>query len=196
VRETPDQSAITELQTKIIEAGRTNEKALLYEQYLQKLDDKKKKEKELEKNKEDQQKLQDERLEYIKEFKFPFKSLSVDDDGGLLMDGRPLKEPYFSTGQLIRIVPTLFSALNPELRYVFIQDFNLLDDKNKIKVVDYLVNKNFQLMIELVGDEPVAGKNCIVLRNNTIVKTTTGNEVPRLIDRPVDESDFIDIGEE
>src|SRR5690606_18397042 len=108
-----------------------NEKAMQYEQYLDKVAARTAKEKELASNKNKQNKIAEERLEYIKNFKFPFSNLSVDEDGGLLLNGKPIKEPYFSTGELLKIIPILISSQNPELKYVFLQDFNLLDDDKR-----------------------------------------------------------------
>jgi hypothetical protein len=40
------------------------------------------------------------------------------------------------------------------LKYVFIQDFNNLDNENREKVVKYLTEKGFQLVIELISEAP------------------------------------------
>jgi len=169
IRELPDQSEIDELQNKLLQAGQTNENALLYEQYMLKLEEKASLEKKLQENKVAQNDQEAQKVEYIKEFKFPFDKLSVDDEGGLLLSGKPLKQQYFSSGELIRIVPTLISSLNPEFKYVFLQEFDLLDEETQVKVEEDLTSKGFQLVIELVGKEKLPEKNCILLRNSSEV---------------------------
>jgi len=134
-----------------------------------KLEEKASLEKKLQENKVAQNDQEAQKVEYIKEFKFPFDKLSVDDEGGLLLSGKPLKQQYFSSGELIRIVPTLISSLNPEFKYVFLQEFDLLDEETQVKVEEDLTSKGFQLVIELVGKEKLPEKNCILLRNSSEV---------------------------
>lgn len=97
---------------------------------------------------------QQERQTFISNFKLPDKSLTINEDGELLLRDKPIKEPYWSTGELARIVPVIMSSVNNELKYVFIQDFNNLDDENRQKVVKYLTEKGFQLVIELISEAP------------------------------------------
>lgn len=181
IDELPDQSEINQLQVQLMQASQTNESALLYEQYLQKLADKDAKDKELHENKAAQEKIEEEKVEYIKQFKFPFSKLSVDDDGGLLLDGKPLKPQYFSSGELIRIVPTLISSLNPEFKYVFIQEFDLLDEETQVKVEEDLTSKGFQLVIEMVGKQKIQEKNCILLRNSKQVDAYPEQKTAQLL---------------
>ncbi len=165
IKELPDHTELNAVHQEIMDAGVTNEKALLYDQYLKKLEDKKAKQLEVENNARDIERHTNERLEYIKAFEFPFSKLSVDEEGGLLLDNKPLKPQYFSSGELIRMVPNLISARNPEFKYVFLQEFDLLDEGMQEKVVTELNDKGFQLVIELVGKEKLPDKNCILLRN-------------------------------
>jgi hypothetical protein len=152
-----------ELDEKINTASQTNEKAAAYETYLQ---DKKRKDAAREALSSAKSKVADiqaERLEYIKSAKLPFAEMEIGEDGGLLVKGRPLKAPYFSTGELLRMIPSIHAARNPELKYVYLQDFNLLDRENQQKVEENLLSKGFQLVIEYVGESKLIGKNCIVL---------------------------------
>lgn len=180
IKEMPDDADLLAIDQQILDAGETNKNALLYTQYLQKKAEKESKEKELKENKEKQQAKADERLTYIKSLKLPFSNLTVDDDGQLLMNGRPLKEPHFSTGEMLKILPILISTSKPELKYVFIQDFNLMDEDKQQEVEAYLTGKGFQLVIEFVGTEKMAGKNCILLRDNVIVESYEQAEEPQL----------------
>jgi hypothetical protein len=67
------------------------------------------------------------------------------------------------------IVPTLLVHTNPELKYMFLQNFNLLDGENQTKIVKYLTDKGFQVVCELIdGDK--TGTNVIKLRSNKIIE--------------------------
>lgn len=166
----PDNVALVTIDQEIMTAVETNQKAKDYTDYLQKVKDKEAKEKELQENKDSQRDMEQDRTDYIKRFKFPFPSLTVNEDGGLMSDGKPLKEPYFSTGELIKLVPMILSAVAGQLKYVFIQDFNLLDDDAQQQVEDYLTGEGFQLVIEYVSKKVLYnGKNCIYLCENKVV---------------------------
>jgi hypothetical protein len=171
IHETPDDAKLRAIDDEILTASATNNNAQLYELYLKKVEDKDAKYNELQANLEKQKAKEGERLAYVKSLKLPFKNLSVGEDGELLLDGKPIKEPYFSTGELLKIIPILISSQNPELKYVFLQDFNLLDDDKQVEISKYLTEKGYQLVIELVGKEKKADKHCILLRDNVIVET-------------------------
>jgi len=180
IREMPDRTPLDAIDKEIAEAAETNKKSLLYQQYLQKKAAKETKEKELQANKDAQIAKADERLAYIKAFKFPFSNLTVDDDGQLLMNGRPLKEPHFSTGEMLKIIPILISMANPEMKYVFLQDFNLMDEDKQGDVIKHLTDKGFQLVIEYVGKEKIEDKTCILLKDNVIVENYEEQQQPQL----------------
>lgn len=159
-----------EIDTQINEAGAVNEKANQYDLYVSNLAKKTAKFDELAENKKKQLDCEDRRIEAIKAKKLPFSNLTIDEEGGLLMDGKPIKEPYFSTGELIKLIPILLSSQNQELKYVFIQDFNLLDEEKQADVEKYLTDKGFQLVIEYIGKKDIEGKNCILLKDNQVVE--------------------------
>jgi hypothetical protein len=170
IQELPDRAELDTIDAKIVAAGETNNKALLYEQYLEKKEKKGVTETALKTNKDKQAATEAERLEYIKAFKFPFSNLTVGEDGELLLNGKPIKGEYFSTGELLKIIPVLISTTQPELKYVFLQDFNLMDDEKQKEIEDFLTGKGFQLVVEVVGKSKIADKNCILLRDNVVVE--------------------------
>lgn len=180
VRELPDRAELDAIDAQIVAAGETNNNALLYEQYLQKKEQKEAKEAELKANKEKQAATEAERLEYIKAFKFPFSNLTVGEDGELLLNGKPIKAEYFSTGELLKIIPVLISTTQPELKYVFLQDFNLMDEDKQKEIEEFLTGKGFQLVVEVVGKSKIADKNCILLRDNCIVEDYEETEAPKM----------------
>jgi DNA repair ATPase RecN len=180
IQELPDDSELKAIDTQIVAAVDTNNKALLYKQYLEKKEQKEAKEAELKANKEKQSAVEIERLEYIKSFKFPFSNLTVDDDGQLLLNGKPIKSEYFSTGELLKIIPVLISTTQPELKYVFLQDFNLMDEEKQKEIEDFLTGKGFQLVVEVVGKSKIAEKNCILLRDNVVVEDYAAATAPEM----------------
>lgn len=165
---------------EIKEANETNRKATAYQQWKEKDLKLKDTRASLEANKKAQETIEAERLEYIKSFKFPFKNLRVDEEGNLLLDDKLIKDAYFSTGELMKIVPTLIATTKPQLKYVFIKDSNLMDDERLDEVVDYLTAKGFQLLIEVRGKKLIEGKNCILLKDQQVITAGGEDEVDTL----------------
>lgn len=178
IQELPDRSELDAIDAQIVAAGETNNKALLYEQYLEKKTKKGLYETALRVNKEKQAATEAERLEYIKAFKFPFSNLTIGEEGELLLNGKPIKNEYFSTGELLKIIPVLISTTQPELKYVFLQDFNLMDEDKQKEIEEFLTGKGFQLVVEVVGKSKIADKNCILLRDNIVVEDYEESTAP------------------
>lgn len=111
------------------------------------------------------------KVEYIKGKKLPFSNMTIDEDGGLLVGGKPFCEPYFSKGEIMRMSAKLAmtSAGDDKLRYIFIPDAQSLDEPNRDKLFKELVDSGFQVMAELVGDQAV-GDNSILLREGRVVE--------------------------
>lgn len=172
---------LEEINQKINNATETNEKAFKYEQYLEKVKSHKKIIADLESNKTKQAKIEKERKEYIKKQDLPFDNLEITEEGELLLSGKPIKEPYFSTGELLKIVPVLMSSKNPDLKYVFIQDFNLLDEDKQAEVEETLTSQGMQLVIELVGSKKIENKNSILLKDCKIVESYTEQKNGKLL---------------
>jgi signal recognition particle receptor subunit beta len=67
----------------------------------------------------------------------------------MLDDGkgpRPIKPPYFSAGELIRIVAKIYASLNPILKTIFIDDFDVVDDPGQEKILKELLEAGFQII--------------------------------------------------
>lgn len=164
INEVPDSKELVEAEKFIEEAHLANAAAERYEVYARQLDGLNGLRKDLEQNKNAQYMATTARLAYIKSFELPFEGLEVDEEGQLLIDAKPLKEPYFSTGELLIIIPQIIAAQNPELKYVFIQDASLLDPEGLQKLEEALVPKGFQLVFEYVGAAELPGKNSILMK--------------------------------
>lgn len=165
--EKPDIDSIKE---KISNAQEINQKADEYNRNLERKKLKKEKEKELLENKEKQEKVERKRLKYITDFEFGFDGLEVDYDGNLMLNKRPIKEPYFSKGELEMIVAKLYTSQNPKFKLRFIDDFELLDEDNQKKIVDDLLSKGFQVITAEVGKEKKNG-HTILLKECKSVET-------------------------
>lgn len=104
------------------------------------------------------------RLAYIKAFDFNIDGLSVDESGGLLLDKKPIREPYFSKGELELIVAQLYSSLNPELKTRFIDDFEMLDDKNQQEIIERLFRCGFQVIVAVINEPAQAPGSKVFLQ--------------------------------
>lgn len=160
---------ISIIDAQINNADRVNNQANLYEQYI------KDKEKQssavinLEENIKDQDTILFNRLKYIKSRSFGMPGLTIDDEGQLVLNDKPIRSPYFSKGELEMIVAQISAGLNPELKVRFIDDFEMLDDINQKKIITKLSEKGFQIITAEVGDEK-KGDNTVLLRECKIVK--------------------------
>lgn len=158
-------AAITE---KIATVESTNDKAAAYETYVSTKAKKDAKNEELTKNRISLTKKEEERLKYIQSFKMPFKNLTVDEDGQLLLKDRPIKPEYFSKGELEVIVAKLHLVMNPELKTRFIDDFELLDEDNQKELLLKLTEAGFQIITAEVG-KTKKGSNSFLLKESKIV---------------------------
>jgi len=96
-----------------------------------------------------------------------------------MLDDRPLKKEYWSKGELLKRVPVIIAStmkrdmddkeFSSKLKYVYLEEFNLLDAENQISVPEYLIKLGFQLVIEYVGEKEINDKNCIVLQGMKII---------------------------
>jgi len=169
VKEDIEKPNIETLREEINNAQENNFKAAKYQNYLLVQEQKDKKEHELGDNSVAQNKIQDERLRYIQKFEFGFDGLEVDFEGRLLLNGRPIKEQYFSKGELELIVAKLYVSQNPKLTLRFIDDFELLDEDNQKKIVDDLLEQGFQIITAEVGNKKIKS-NSILLRECKVVE--------------------------
>lgn len=157
----------SEIDVKISEAATVNAKALAYKAACEKEEQKILKEIELSNNIEQQKAQVEARTKYMQELDLPFSNLSIDDNGGLTMDGRPISPPHFSTGELIKICTTLLSSKSPTWKYCFLEQFDLLDEQKATEVLSWLSEKGMQIVVEKVGDR-MEGENVIILKQNEI----------------------------
>lgn len=151
ITERPDDSELIEIDAKISNAVTINSKAAIYAEYLKNKAKKDAKEKELSDNKYAQEAKEKERLDYITSFKFGFAGVSVNDEGELLLNGRPIKEPYYSKGELEMIVAKIASSINSEWKTRFIDDFEALDPDNQEKILKDLIDAGYQVITAEVG---------------------------------------------
>ena len=122
------------------------------------------------KNKED-------RIRYIQSKKLPFSNMTIDDNGGLLVNGKIFQEPYFSAGEILDMSTRLAiaSADDNQLKYVFIPGIQNIDKKRQATLFETLTKSGYQVMVELVDTEKI-GDNSILLKEGRVVDSYDENE--------------------
>ncbi len=116
-----------------------------------------------------QKDIQGERAKYLQSKSFGIKGLQIDEAGNLTKDGKLIKLPYFSKGELEMLVARIAINLNPELKVRFIDDFEMLDDVNQEKLIKNLTKKGFQIITATVGDKKKDDKS-VLLRECKVVE--------------------------
>lgn len=161
-------------------AEETNRKAEAYRQYKEKKAKATAKDAEIAENQARQFEIQKQRLARIASHKFPFSGLSVDDGGGLLLNGRPINHNTFSKAELELIVARLYSSLNPEFKVRFIDDFESLDEDNQKKLVDDLLAEGYQIITAEPGKKAVR-PNTILLKECKVVESYDTEQTRELL---------------
>jgi hypothetical protein len=116
----------------------------------------------LDKNLQLQKDIQDERAKYLQSKSFGIKGLQIDEAGNLTKDGKLIRMPYFSKGELEILVARIAMNLNPELKVRFIDDFEMLDDVNQEKLIKNLMKKGFQIITATVGNKKKDEKSVLL----------------------------------
>lgn len=111
---------------------------------------------ELEAIKAKQKQIKADRVEYLAKVEFGIEGFTVDEKGLLSYQGRPFRQPYYSRGERLKLAIQLLSVHKQKketLRYLFIEDFSLLDSGVQKALPKYLLSKGYQLMLEYVSDK-------------------------------------------
>ena len=164
----PKTESTTKLTEQIESAEETNKKVTLYQQ---KIDAEKKLNAAqiLHFNKEaEMDKIEADRIKYIKSTNLPFSAITIDDTGGVLISGRPFSETYFSKGEILRIGIKLAAASNPKLKYIFVPDSQSIDKENREKLFKDLVDAGFQVVAEYVDTERQKDHTSILLSESKV----------------------------
>jgi hypothetical protein len=167
---------ITELDNQIASASSINVQASKYQEYCLSVEKRDNLINKLGKNKADQVKMEEARIKKIQSLNLPFQDLSINENGELILQGRYLKEQYWSTGELIKTIPILLiSSMKsqgrmPQFPYVFVQDFSLLDPENQQEIIDFFMDNDIQACLEIVGTEPSDKPNSIFLKDLVIIQ--------------------------
>ena len=170
---TENTTALTE-QIELVEA--TNKKAILYRQSIE-AQKKFEAAQILHADKQtEMDKIEDNRIEYLKSCNLPFANITIDDTGGVLINDRPFSETYFSKGEILRMGIKLAASVNPKLKYVFIPDSQSLDEKNREKLFEELTEAGFQVVAEYVDTEKRKDHGSILLKESKVVESYDDNE--------------------
>lgn len=160
--EYPESQELKDIEAEKQAAFENNIKFESYRAYSEKLEKVNSLKNAIERNRKCQNGCIQARINYMASNDFGFKGLSIDDNGCLQLNDRPIKEEYFSTSELEIIVAKLHASLNPEFKVRFIDDFERLDSDNQEKLIKDL----FAMGIEQIIVAEVGIKND---RENAIV---------------------------
>ncbi len=177
VEEMPSRKPMDDIEAEILQANETNRLSGEYQKYLKAIADKESKQAEIAVNAKKQDSEKKARIDYIKQFNFGFAGLTTNDKGELEFNGRPLREPFVSTGQLIMIVAKLMRSRNPIFKTVFLDNYSDLDPKNGQKILKELTGEGFSVIVSIPSEKPIEGEHCIVLRECKLVTEEEGEKL-------------------
>lgn len=107
--------------------------------------------------------LMAEREKIISTSKLPFKNIKFHKELGVLVDDIAFDD--MSTAQKIKTMAKIYMKSDPALKVIYIQDGSLLDADTLAEIVEMSELKDFQFLIEIVGEE----EDSIVMREGAIV---------------------------
>lgn len=172
----PDQAPTDAISLQIKRAEETNKKAAVYQRYID-IQGKYKTAQEKYDNKQtEMDKIESDRIKYLKSCNLPYSNITIDDAGGVLINNRPFSETYFSKGEVLRMGIKLAAAANPKLKYVFIPDSQSVDEKNREQIFKELTEAGFQVVAEYVDTEKQKNHGSILLKESQVVETYDTNE--------------------
>jgi hypothetical protein len=172
----PLTESTSEVNRQIQAAETINQQSTLYQQSIDASDKYKAAKKNYDNKTVELQKIEDNRIEYLKSCNLPFANITIDDTGGVLINDRPFSETYFSKGEILRMGTKLAASVNPKLKYVFIPDSQSLDEKNREKLFEELTETGFQVVAEYVDTEKRKDHGSILLKESKVVESYDDNE--------------------
>ena len=160
----------TSLTREIEEAEEQNKEADAWDRFAKIRDDYTKAKEAYEEKDSEYKQAEQERISYLRSRNLPFANVTINDSGELLVDGRPFRDPYFSKGEILGAGIKIAASMNPELKYVFIPDSQSLDEKTRDKLFSDLIEKGFQVVVEMVGTQKNKDHKSILLKESRIVE--------------------------
>lgn len=107
--------------------------------------------------------LEAQKVKYLQSQSFP-KEVSIDDKGGLLINGRELDETSFNHAKVMEIILALLKRDDSTLKTIFIKDGNLYDNETLVR----LEKLGYQLLIEVVKSE-IPTEKVIYIKESKVV---------------------------
>lgn len=169
IDELPPDDSIRAVEVEIENAYADLAKVERYKEYRKKLSMKETTEREIETNQTKQEQVKLDRIAYINSFNFSFSGLSTNEKGELELNGRPIKKPYFSTGERIKIVAKLMASRHPLFKTVFLDSACELDPDNLEAITTFFEDEGFKVIVSIPNEQRLDGKHCIVLRQCQIL---------------------------
>ena len=162
--------SITELSEKLSKANDINEKANKYKDFQRAEQEYLDKKEKYESATEHIEEIRAEKIEYIKSANLPFQNCSVDDEGGLLISGKPFNSDFFSESEIWRIASRIIIQMDPRLTTICVPNANNLDDDTIKMFSDMSEKYEYQFLFEYVGKEK-KGDHCILLKEQRVVES-------------------------
>ncbi len=145
------------------EADATNKEAAKYDRYLEATEAEKKAEDKVNVVQVEMDALMKSRDDIISSSKLPFSNIKFNKDLGVLVDDIAIDD--MSTAQKIKVMAKIYMKSDPSLKVIYIQDGSLLDKDTLAEIVEMSELKDFQFLIEIVGEE----EDSIIMREGAIV---------------------------
>ena len=178
------------IEEKIKNISETNKKAAEYDSYQKNNEQLISHQESLKASITNQKNISTDRLEYLQSKSFGIKNLSINENGELIKDGKLIRPPYFSKGELEMLVARIAMNLNPELKVRFIDDFEMLDDINQEKLIKNLTKRGFQIITATVGNKKKGDKSVLLRECKVIGGSVNTKDTVKTFDNPEDYDDI------
>lgn len=110
-----------------------------------------------------------EKTNYLQTLDLPFSNIAIDENGGLLIDGRGLNENEWNTADAIKKAIAILKTTGQQLFFVKNGgDFDRKED-GSIPLFEQLSEENIQFIIEYVSPEKPQAKSLFLKNGNTII---------------------------
>ncbi len=162
--EKPDIDAV---EKKFDTAEETNQKAKLYEDYVEEKDALKKHESEAESLTGKMKDIDNTKSDAIKNANMPIDGLGFDEDG-VTYNGIPLKQ--ISDAEQINVAVAIGVAMNPTLKIILVRNGSLLDSESMKQLSDLADKHDFQVWIEYMDE---SGEMGFVIEDGMVTKAET-----------------------
>jgi len=152
--EIPEKKSTDEIDEQLAQANETNRRYSLYQEYKRVLEKYSEQEDRVKEAESELEKYRTLKKELASSVEMPVKGLEVTDDkifyNGVDFDG-------LATSERVRVAAKIGMSLNSELKTIFVRDGSLLDEDSLKELKKFVNDNNYQLIVELVGEDTECG---------------------------------------